>query len=52
MRPDLLLSSLLPPVVGLVRRLPFGPRLVTEAVVAVLGSVTPPRPRPWSMAGV
>lgn len=50
MGPDLLLNALLPPVVGALRRLPFGARLITEAVVGVLANATPPRPRPLSLA--
>ena len=50
MRPDLLLSSLLPPVVEALRRLPSGPGLVTRAVVGVLANATAPRPRPYSLA--
>jgi prostaglandin-endoperoxide synthase 2 len=33
------------------RRLPFGPRLVTAAFVSLLADATPPRPRPFTLAG-
>jgi prostaglandin-endoperoxide synthase 2 len=32
------------------RRVPFGPRLATEALVGLLANSTKPRPRPFSMA--
>src|SRR4051812_35850186 len=33
------------------RHLPFGPRLVTSAFVSLLANSTPPRPRPFTLAG-
>jgi prostaglandin-endoperoxide synthase 2 len=33
------------------RHLPFGPRLVTSAFVSLLANGTPPRPRPFTLAG-
>ena len=33
------------------RHVPFGPRLVTSAFVALLANGTPPRPRPFTLAG-
>jgi prostaglandin-endoperoxide synthase 2 len=33
------------------RHLPFGPRLVTSAFVTLLANATPPRPRPFTLAG-
>ena len=33
------------------RHLPFGPRLVTSAFVSLLANATPPRPRPFTLAG-
>jgi len=33
------------------RYLPFGPRLVTSAFVSLLANSTPPRPRPFTLAG-
>src|SRR3954451_2611263 len=33
------------------RPLPFGPRLVTSAFVSLLANSTPPRPRPFTLAG-
>lgn len=36
---------------GVLRHLPFGPRLVTSAFVSLLATTTPPRPRPFTLAG-
>ena len=36
---------------NVLRRLPFGPRLVTSAFVSLLANASPPRPRPFSLAG-
>jgi len=33
------------------RHVPFGPRLVTSAFVSLLANGTPPRPRPFTLAG-
>ena len=33
------------------RHLPFGPRLITSAFVSLLANATPPRPRPFTLAG-
>jgi prostaglandin-endoperoxide synthase 2 len=33
------------------RHLPFGPRLITEAFVSLLANGTPPRPRPFTLSG-
>src|SRR5512132_267990 len=35
----------------LLRHLPFGPRLVTSVFVSLLANSTPPRPRPFTLAG-
>jgi prostaglandin-endoperoxide synthase 2 len=35
----------------LLRHIPFGPRLVTSAFVSLLANATPPRPRPYTLAG-
>ncbi len=45
------LSSLFPQLLGSLAHLPFGRRLITEAVVGVLANATPPRPRPFSLRG-
>lgn len=45
-----LLNRLLPGVMGALRHLPFGRRLVTHVAVGVLANATPPRPRPFSLA--
>jgi prostaglandin-endoperoxide synthase 2 len=38
-------------VTEVLRHLPFGPRLVTSAFVSLLANSTPPRPRPFTLAG-
>jgi prostaglandin-endoperoxide synthase 2 len=43
-------NRLLPGVMGALRHLPFGRRLVTHVAVHVLANATPPRPRPFSLA--
>jgi prostaglandin-endoperoxide synthase 2 len=35
----------------LLRHVPFGPRLITSAFVSLLANGTPPRPRPFTLAG-
>ena len=37
--------------IDVLRRVPFGPRLVTSTFVSLLANATEPRPRPLSMAG-
>ena len=36
---------------NVLRHVPFGPRLVTSAFVSLLANGTPPRPRPFTLAG-
>jgi prostaglandin-endoperoxide synthase 2 len=38
-------------VTDVLRHLPFGPQLVTSAFVSLLANGTPPRPRPFTLAG-
>ena len=40
-----------PSTTDVLRHLPFGPRLVTSAFVALLANATAPRPRPFTLAG-
>ncbi|MGZ4505707.1 MAG: peroxidase family protein [Blastococcus sp.] len=44
------LDRVLAAATDVLRRVPFGPRLVTEALVGLLATSTPPRPRPFSLA--
>jgi prostaglandin-endoperoxide synthase 2 len=37
--------------IGVLRRVPFGPRLVTSTFVSLLANATDPRPRPLTLAG-
>ena len=44
------LNSTVAVITDLLRRVPFGPRLATDALVGLLANTTPPRPRPFTLA--
>ena len=44
------LNSAVAVITDLLRRVPFGPRLATDALVGLLANSTPPRPRPFTLA--